>query len=839
MTQEREPLLKQNGGAGNAAAGAKGSPAVLPSLARSVLKFLMWAVFLTWAAGIFFYPTAPVQAAFRKWADITSTEGLITGLTGTVFLFFSGPILLIAALAYVYIFAFAGDHVQKKKLRSLSFRLWTFPVLVDGPLGVVSAVEFIGIVLFIVYIVFSMTYYVVDSVSFISKAHLPPTTRRGSVLLRLIDIPFEHATRYHVWLGHLTMALFTLHGLCYVISWSLLGRLIEELIQWKEVGIANLAGVISLAAGLLMWVTSLHPVRKRFFELFFYTHQLYVVFVVFLVLHVGDFVFSISAGAVFLFMLDRFLRFWQSRTKVDIVSAACRPCGTVELVFSKPPSLRYNALSFIFVQVRELSFLQWHPFSVSSSPMDGRYHMSILIKVLGTWTDTLKRIITDVQEQKTRSDSDSDQSQTGRITASIEGPYGHESPYHLMYENLILVAGGIGISPFLAILSDIIHRVEQGMPCAPKNVLVLWSVKKTSELSLLLAVDAQSISSSVSDKLHLDIQAFVTQESDPPLEDGIVGDDQKSPGIFVKNGTAMSGLVGTGDNFWAAMYFAASTLGSVLAFVLVQLYYVKRYNVTRKISQGAFLFYLGDEHPKSQQGPWCCERPEHYAPSNFLRDKQHQGDKRPTQLGRHRSILSPPSFNRIRGHLVGGPDVMKTKPTIEHAPDSESVSASEEKYCRNLVLERLKVNPLQSLNRQRKSEILNREGRALRQEGLRYPQGPHYHIELVQPSFEAIRNQPGGLPKAHEGVGEELDVHFDRRQKTAASSVQKDALIMKARPPTGWRFPCKVVFSRMWCRGSVATPPWLRPCPSLKGLPLTRQVVEHDFTISPINSSQL
>jgi hypothetical protein len=85
------------------------------------------------------------------------------------------------------------------------------------------------------------------------------------------------------------------------------------------------------------------------------------------------------------------------------------------------------------------------------------------------------------------------------------------------YENLILVAGGIGISPFLAILSDIIHRIEQGMPCAPKNVLVLWSVKKSTELSLLSAVDAQSICSSVSDRLHLDIQAFVTQESEPPL----------------------------------------------------------------------------------------------------------------------------------------------------------------------------------------------------------------------------------------------------------------------------------------------------------------------------------
>lgn len=602
MAQEREPLL-QNGGN---AAGAKGSPALLPSLARSVLKFLMWAVFLTWAGGIFFYPTKPVQAAFQEWAGVTKQS--LFGITGTVFLAFSAPILIVAALAYVYIAAFPNDHIEKKKLRSLSFRLWTFPVLVDGPFGVISAVEFIGIVLFIVYVAYSMTYYVVESVSLVSKAGLPSSTSselilaviglrfgsvglfcmiflflpvsRGSVLLRLIDIPFEHATRYHVWLGHLTMALFTLHGLCYVISWSLEGRLIAEMIQWKEIGVANLPGVISLAAGLLMWGTSLHPVRKRFFELFFYTHQLYVIFVVFLALHVGNFVFSISAGAVFLFMLDRFLRFWQSRAKVDIVSAACRPCGTVELVFSKPPSLRYNALSFIFVQVRELSFLQWHPFSVSSSPMDGRYHMSILIKVLGEWTDKLKSIITDVQEQTNGSDDDSGRSQTGRITASIEGPYGHESPYHLTYENLILVAGGIGISPFLAILSDIIHRIEQGMPCAPRNVLVLWSVKKSTELSLLSAVDAQSITSSVSDKLHLDIQAFVTQESEPPLEDGILGGDQKvSAGMFVKNGVAMSGLVGTGDNFWPGMYFAASTVGSVLAYALAQVYYVQRFGV--------------------------------------------------------------------------------------------------------------------------------------------------------------------------------------------------------------------------------------------------------------------
>ena len=70
------------------------------------------------------------------------------------------------------------SRARKKKLRSLSFRLWTIPVLVDGPFGVVSAVEFIGIVLFITFVVYSMTYYAVESVSLVSKFDLPSMTER-------------------------------------------------------------------------------------------------------------------------------------------------------------------------------------------------------------------------------------------------------------------------------------------------------------------------------------------------------------------------------------------------------------------------------------------------------------------------------------------------------------------------------------------------------------------------------------------------------------------------------------------------------------------------------------
>lgn len=94
--------------------------------------------------------------------------------------------------------------------------------------------------------------------------------------------------------------------------------------------------------------------------------------------------------------------------------------------------LQYNALSWVFLQVRELSWLQWHPFSVSSSPLDGKHHIAVLIKVLGDWTEKLRGHISSVPEEE-QGETDDLLHPNFTLKASIEGPYGHESPYHLTY----------------------------------------------------------------------------------------------------------------------------------------------------------------------------------------------------------------------------------------------------------------------------------------------------------------------------------------------------------------------------------------------------------------------
>ncbi|KAF7801288.1 ferric reduction oxidase 7, chloroplastic-like [Senna tora] len=562
---------------------------VSASATKLILRSLIWVLFIFWLLVFLIYPSQ----SGNQWVYqiIGIAGGTPFGSTGSIFVIYAAPIILIAFLAIALLLVSGEETLcEKKKSKRPRFRLWTFPVLVDGPLGVVSAAELIGIVIFLFYVVWAIWNYTVQAIeegssqpSFKTKwttvleslgVHFGTTgicclaflflpISRGSALLRLVDIPFEHATRYHVWLGHLTMVLFTLHGLSFVIKWSIEGNLAEKLDEWSDTKFANRPGVISYIAGFFMWMTSMPPVRKWNFELFYYTHHLYVIFVVFLALHVGDFLFTFAFGAIFLFMLDRFLRFCQSRRTVNVISAKCLPGGTVELVLSKPRSLRYNALSFIFLQIREVSWLQWHPFSVCSSPLDGNYHLSVIIKVLGRWTQKLREKIIEGEALK-----------QSVVKVSVEGPYGHEVPYHLMYEHLILVAGGIGLTPFLAILSDILHRVRDGKPCSPRNILLVWAMRKSDELPLLSTIDMEAICPGYSNKVNIDVHIYVTRESEPPLEEGCVYKPKKSSLCPMPSVCPMSVVVGTGDIVWSGLYMFSSTVGFLILLGLLDIFYI-------------------------------------------------------------------------------------------------------------------------------------------------------------------------------------------------------------------------------------------------------------------------
>ncbi|KAH9556525.1 hypothetical protein CY35_07G033500 [Sphagnum magellanicum] len=549
------------------------------------------------------------------------------GLTGAFLLLFGGPFLVLVIFAIISLAISSSRNKTKaikKKVRGRS-SLQNQPVVVEGLLGVMSAAELLWIAVFMAIFTWMVVNYMIRDfhaaetepreyyetvwgckvksvgvrlgfIGIICLNLLFLPVSRGSVLFRSIDIPFEHATKYHVWLGHFVMILFTLHGLFLIIPWYFEGHLIARLLSWEPYELAILPGVIALVAGIMMWVTSLGWVRQKFFELFFYTHQLYIVFMVFMALHVGDFIFSIAFVGFFLFVFDRFLRFCQSRSTVGVLSVKLLPCGTYELVLAKPQGLKYHALSFVFINVPGISSLQWHPFSVSSSPYDGDDRLKVLIKPYGEWTHQLQDA---VSAAVTKGPCPFGQQ------VAVEGPYGHESDYFLQYETLLMVAGGIGVSPFVAIIRDLLQRYQRRQNHLPTDVTLIWAVKKSEELQLLDLVSPSSICPQYDLKFNLKVHTFVTQEAEPvPLESGPQTTDRQQSDMFKKSRILsslydfeaskrpMSILVGTSSNLWVGMGLIASMLGYLFLENLVvysyEGFYHHSYNTLPLWARGLF-----------------------------------------------------------------------------------------------------------------------------------------------------------------------------------------------------------------------------------------------------------
>ncbi|RZR75320.1 hypothetical protein BHM03_00054632 [Ensete ventricosum] len=183
------------------------------------------------------------------------------------------------------------------------------------------------------------------------------------------------------------------------------------MVKWDNTGIANVPGEIAILAGLLMWATTFPRIRRKMFELFFYTHQLYIAFLFFYMLHVGVSHICVILPGVYLFMVDRYLRFLQSRAKVRLVSARLLPSESMELNFAKSPGLAFEPLSVVFINVPGVSSLQWHPFTVSSSSNLEPERLSVIIKKEGSWTQKLYGTLSSPVPQD-------------RLDVSVEGPYG-------------------------------------------------------------------------------------------------------------------------------------------------------------------------------------------------------------------------------------------------------------------------------------------------------------------------------------------------------------------------------------------------------------------------------
>ncbi|XP_030934416.1 ferric reduction oxidase 4-like isoform X3 [Quercus lobata] len=488
----------------------------------TALRMIFLVVFIGWLMVWVLLPTTIYTQAWTPKLNC-KLNSTYFGEQGTNLLLFSFPMMFIAALGCVYL------HVQQESKKINSKRWQTR---------------------------FRSVSFILGYVGNICWAFLFFPVSRGSSILPLAGLTSESSIKYHIWLGHLSTVLFAAHTIGFIIYWSTTHQM-AEMLEWRKDWVPNVAGEIAFVFAMGMWVTSFPRVRRKMFEVFFYTHHLYGFYIFFYVLHVGAAYFCMILPGIYLFFIDRFLRFLQSRRRARLVSARILPCDTVELNFSKSPGLIYNPTSILFLNVPSISKLQWHPFTITSNCNMEPDKLSIVIKRDGSWSQKLYQELS---------------SSVDYLNVSVEGPYGPTSSHFLRHESLVMVSGGSGITPFISIIREIIFGSQSEELDVPP-VLLICAFKNLADLTMLNLLLPISDTHTQISKMQLQIEAYVTRENEQTFTDS----EKHLQTIWFKSDpfdSPISAALGPNNWLWLGAIISSSFVMFLLILGIFTRYYI-------------------------------------------------------------------------------------------------------------------------------------------------------------------------------------------------------------------------------------------------------------------------
>lgn len=268
-------------------------------------------------------------------------------------------------------------------------------------------------------------------------------------------------------------------------------------------------GTIMTLLLILIFTSAQEPIRRSFFELFWVTHHLFIVFFVFLVFHghgrqirgqdnltehdpvncsesfkiwgeVDECPMPTFSGSspstwqwvivpIALYIIERIFRLFRLLNPSKVTKIVFHRSNVIEIQMQKPSwNVRgddHEVGEYIYLNCRNISYLEWHPFTLTSAPEED--YLSVHIRVVGDWTGKLKKTLLPF-----RNLNDIPTQIAPRI--AVDGPYGSASQNVFDYETAVCVGTGIGITPFASFLKSIYYRKRDGVSTRLRKVYFIW-----------------------------------------------------------------------------------------------------------------------------------------------------------------------------------------------------------------------------------------------------------------------------------------------------------------------------------------------------------------------------
>ncbi|ETN03860.1 hypothetical protein PPTG_15185 [Phytophthora nicotianae INRA-310] len=306
---------------------------------------------------------------------------------------------------------------------------------------------------------------------------LPAT--RNCVWMEFLNISYANGIKYHRWVGVVTVLTALFHCLGYYWSWIRQGEWKENALPCFDCAVGseeghdpwmNFFGEIALLAFLAIGLTSIPWVRRKMYNTFYNVHHLFLIGTIFAVLHWNP-VLAWIFPSVMLYTVSRAISSSNGFTPVAVREFTTLSHDVVKVVLSRSTTRAgdFKVGQFVYLNVPTISKLQWHAFTIASSPRTSPDTLTILLKSLGDWTEDLVNYSEDCKKNNVLP------------TIYMDGYYGASLEMYDEYSTVCLVGGGIGVTPLFSVLEDIVAKLQQGQPLHQK----VFFVFTFRELSLL------------------------------------------------------------------------------------------------------------------------------------------------------------------------------------------------------------------------------------------------------------------------------------------------------------------------------------------------------------------
>ncbi|KAM7399365.1 hypothetical protein PAMP_018640 [Pampus punctatissimus] len=269
--------------------------------------------------------------------------------------------------------------------------------------------------------------------------------------------------------------------------------------------IPGVTGVLLVLILFLMFTSSSYCVRVSNYEIFWYTHNLFIVFYIILMVHMvgGALKYQTNleahppgclranqssteqqgeeleqredeerrcreeahfqphypqtwiwvSGPLCLYCAERFYRYIRSSDPVTIVTVVRHPCDVIELRMLKK-NFKARPGQYIVLNCPGVSSFENHPFTLTACPTEKKQTFGIHLRVVGDWTARFTQLLLPGPRIDLEVLPMVQQRRYPKLY--VDGPFGSPSEEVFNYDVSLCVAGGIGVTPFACVLNALL-----------------------------------------------------------------------------------------------------------------------------------------------------------------------------------------------------------------------------------------------------------------------------------------------------------------------------------------------------------------------------------------------